>query len=161
MDLSLSAHSPAAQSRVLVAVAPAIHSALDEASFTTQGRVEVCESPAYRVALSLVDEAVAFVVFLAAAGAWVDAVLCLEVLAESVDVDGLDVAPDGVLHLHAVSRVLECDPLDSVAILANDERSCCGDWTRCSAGTTAAAHRRALVKLAWWHAWRGWSGNRV
>jgi hypothetical protein len=118
----------------LVAVAPAVHGALDEAALSAEARVELCKCPSHGVALSLVVEAVALVLVLVAARAGVDAVLRLELLGKLVDVDGLDIAADGVFHLDAVSRVLECDPLDAVLVLSDDQRSCCGNWAWRSVG---------------------------
>lgn len=103
IDLGHAAHTTTAQSGVLVTVAPAVDGALDETALASQGGVELCEGPAYGVALGLVDESVAAVLVLAAACARVHAVLGLEVLVESVDVDGFHVAADGVFHFDAVS----------------------------------------------------------
>lgn len=69
-------------------------------------------------------EAVALVLVFGATRARVDAVLSLEVLWQLVDIDGLDITADGVLHLDAVARVLESDPLHSVLVLPDDQR--CG-----------------------------------
>lgn len=122
VDLGLAADSSTAQTRVLVAIAPAIDGALDESALTAQRGVQFGKCPAHGVALSLVDKSVTAVLVFVAAGAWVDAVLRFEVLAESVHVDGLDVATDRVLHFHPVPRVLECNPLHSVAVLSHHER---------------------------------------
>lgn len=132
VDLGHAPHATRAQSRVLVAVAPAVDGALDEAALGAQTGVELCQGPADRVALALVDEPVAAVLILAAAGARVHAVLRLEFGAERVDVDGFHVAPDRVFHLDAVPRVLEGDPLHAVSVLAHNERCRCRDrpWGR-------------------------------
>jgi hypothetical protein len=137
INLSHAAHPPTAQPRILITIAPAVDSALDETALASQGRVELGQGPANGIALSLVDEPVAAVLVLAAACAWVDAILGLEVLVEGVDVDGFHVAADGVFHLDAVSRVLKGDPLHAVAVLANDERGRGGDGARgCTGGGT-------------------------
>lgn len=104
----------------MVAVSPAVNRSLNEASFASQARVELCQRPADRVTLSLVMQTVAFVLVLGAACAGVNAVLRLEVLGKFFDIDGLDVATDGVLHLDAVTRVLESNPLDPILVLADD-----------------------------------------
>jgi len=87
----------------LVAVAPAVYGALDQASLSAQARVELGQCPSYGVALGFIVEPVALVLVLVAARARIDAVFCLEFLGKLVDVDGLDIAPNCVLHLNAVS----------------------------------------------------------
>lgn len=111
----------AAEAGVLVRVPPAVDGALYEATLAAQTRVELRERPSDGVALGLVHEPVAAVLVLGAAGARVDAVLRLEVLRQGLDVDVLDVAADGVLHLDAVARVLEGYPLHAVGVLPDDE----------------------------------------
>jgi len=96
-DLGHSPNPPTPETRILVAVAPAVHGALDEAALSAKARVELCKCPSHGVALSLVVKAVALVLVLVAARAGVDAVLCLELLSELVDVDGLNIAADRVL----------------------------------------------------------------
>jgi len=104
----------------LIAVPPAINSTLNQATLLSEVRVELCQRPAYSVALTLVVETVAFVFVLSAARAWVHAVRILELRGEIVNVDRLDVAPDRVLHLHAISGVLECNPLHTCIILTHN-----------------------------------------
>jgi hypothetical protein len=94
-------------------------------------------------------QAVAFVLVFGAARAGVNAVLGLEVLGQLVDVDRLDIAADGVLHLNAIARVLERDPLHSILILSNDKRSCGRDRTGRGVGVHIGASGRSSV-----HIWR-------
>lgn len=110
-------HSSAAESRVLVAVSPAVHGALDEAAFATEARVELSQRPSDRVALGFVVQPVSLVLVLGAARPRVHAVFRFEVGREAIHVDRFHVASDRVLHLDAVSRVLERDPLHSVLVL--------------------------------------------
>jgi uncharacterized NAD(P)/FAD-binding protein YdhS len=70
--------SSTAESGVLVAVAPAVHSSLDEASLASKGNVKLSQSPANTVAISLVHQAVAAILILGAACSRVDTVLLLE-----------------------------------------------------------------------------------
>ena len=120
VDLGHPPDAPASQPRVLVAVPPAVDGPLDQASLSTKARVQLGQRPANRVALSLVHQPVAAVLVFAAACPGVHAVLRLEFRAQSLNVDRLDVAPDGVLHLDAVAGVFEGDPLDTIVILANN-----------------------------------------
>ena len=126
--------SPTPQPRILMRIAPTVDRPLDEPPLAPETRVELCQRPSDGVALCLVDEPVAAVLVLGAAGARVDAVLSLEVLRQGLDVNVLDVAADGVLHLDAVAGVLEGDPLDAVCVLPDDERRGCWDGPRSSAG---------------------------
>lgn len=142
VDLCHATNAARAQARILVAVSPRVDGALDEAALPPQAGVELGEGPADGVALALVDEAVAAVLVLGAAGAGVDAVLGLEFGGQRVDGYGLDVAPDRVLHLDAVARVLKGDPLDAVAVLADDEGGCGRDWTRSCGGVDAGPWER-------------------
>lgn len=114
---------PAPQSRVLVAVPPAVDGSLDESSLASQARIQLRQCPSNGVALGLVVQAVTFVRVLGAAGTWIYAVLRLEVLGKILNVDRFNVAADGVLHLHAITRVLESNPLDAVRVLPDHQRS--------------------------------------
>lgn len=146
IDLGLTADSSTTQTRVLVAVAPAIDCTLDESSLAAERGVQFGECPAHGVALGLVDQSVTAVLVFVAAGAGVDAVLSFEVLAETVHVDGLDVTADRILHLDAVTRVLECDPLHSVAVLSHYQWG--GSWDGAWGGARARAQRGCLVDAA-------------
>lgn len=92
-------------------------------------------------------QAVALVLVFGAARAGVDAVLRLEVLWQLVDVDRLDIAADGVLHLDAVTRVLESDPLHTVLVLPDDQWCGSGDGTRSSIGVDIGAAGRTSVHV--------------
>lgn len=109
------------QSWVLVAVSPAVYGALNEATLAAQAWVQLGEGPTDGVTLGLVVQTIALVLVLGTASARVDAILRLEVLGQFFDIDRLDVATDGVLHLDAIARVLKGNPLDAVLVLANDE----------------------------------------
>lgn len=135
------------QSGVLVAVAPAVDRSLDEAALSPQARVELRQRPADCVALSLVVQAIALVLVLSAARAGVDTVLSLEVLWQLVNVDRLDIAADCVLHLDAVARILESDPLHSILVLPYDQWCGSGDGTRSSVGVDIGAARRTSVHV--------------
>lgn len=127
-------YSSTPQSRVLVAVTPAVDGSLDQPTLATQARVQLRQCPADGVALGLVVQAVTFVLLLVAACARVDAVLSFEVLGQLVDVDRLNIAADGVLHLHPVAAVLERDPLHAILILADNQWRSRRNWSRCSIG---------------------------
>lgn len=86
VHLGHAANSSASESRILVAVAPAIHCALNQASLASQRHIELCQSPSDSVALSLVNQPVSAVLVLGAACPWVDAVLLLELWGELLDV---------------------------------------------------------------------------
>lgn len=124
IHLRHAAHTPTPQTRVLVAVSPAVDGALDQTALAAQTRIELCQRPSDGVAFGLVHETVPAVLVLGTAGARVDAVLGLEFLGQGLNVDVLDVAADGVFHLDAVARVFKGDPLDAVVVLADDKR--CG-----------------------------------
>ncbi len=103
--------------RILVAIPPAVHSPLDQASLAPERGVELRQRPADSVALSLVLQAVPPVLILRAAGARVYAVLRLELGRQLIRVHRLNVATNRVFHLYAITRVLERDPLHPVLIL--------------------------------------------
>lgn len=122
VDLGHPPHSPAPQPGVLVAIPPTIHRPLNEAALSPQARIQLCQSPPHGVAFRLIVQAITFVLILGAASSRVHAIFGLEVLGKIVDVDGLHVAPDRVLHLDAVSGVLESNPLNAILVLPYDER---------------------------------------
>jgi hypothetical protein len=122
-------NSTTPESRVLVAVPPAVHSPLDKSSLASQRRVQLRQSPAHRITLSLVLQAIAPILVFWAACPRIDAVFCLKVGCELVRVHRLHVASDGVLHLHPIPRILECNPLHTILILPHHQRSGCRDWT--------------------------------
>lgn len=150
LNLRHSPYSAASKSHVLVAVAPAVDCALDQAALLAQVGVQLRERPAHGIALAFVVQAIALVLVLPATRPWVDAVRRLELLTELIDVDRLDVAADGILHLHAVARVLERDPLDTIVVLAHHERSSRRN------GTWSCARISAVCRRLWWmseHTW--------
>lgn len=128
--LGHAANASTSQTRILVAVAPAVDCALDQASLSTKRRVKLGQGPAHCVAFRLVLQAVSTVLVLGTAGAGVDTVLGLEVARELVCVNRLDVATDGVLHLDPIARVFKCDPLHTIIILSDHERRSGRDWAR-------------------------------
>jgi len=87
IDLGHSSHTSAPQSRVLVAVAPTVNGSLNETPLSTQTRIQLSESPSDSVALRLVDQAVPTVLILTAASSGVNAVLGLELWAQSINID--------------------------------------------------------------------------
>jgi hypothetical protein len=143
-------HTPDAatpQSRILVTVTPAVDCALDETTLAPQAGVQLCQRPTDGVAFGLVVETVALVGILCTACAGVDAVLCLELAGEFVDVDRLHIASNSVLHLDTVARILEGNPLDTVLILTHDKWGCCRNRPRRSIGVDTRTRRRALVHV--------------
>lgn len=123
VNLVLSPYSAAPQPMVTIAISPAVNGALNQTAFLPQANVQGRQSPADSIALSFVLSTIALVFFLRFAGSRVDAVRGLELISERVLVDRFDITTDRVLHLHAVSGVVERYPLDSVLILMNDLRS--------------------------------------
>lgn len=172
VDLRHASDSPRSVFWIGVRVSPAVDCALDKSTLAAKTRVELCKSPSDGVAVGLVGESVATVCALLAAGSWVDAVLVLELGAQLVDVDGLDVAADGILHLDAVARVLEGDPLNSVVILSNYEWRSRWNWSWVRAWTDTCpsnvvrgsiwrrrVHNLLVVVLWWCLSLRNWCGS--
>lgn len=137
VHLGHTSNTSASQPGVLVAISPAVDSSLDQAALAAQGRVQLGECPAHRVALGLVLQAVASVLVLGAARAGVDTVLCLELCRELVGIHRLDIASNGVLHLDAIPRILESNPLDAVAVLSDHQGGCCRDGPGSGVGVDA------------------------
>lgn len=149
-------HASASQTRVLVAVAPAVDCPLDEASLATQARVQLRERPAHSVALRLVLQSVATVLILGTACAGVHAVFRLEIALELIRVHRLHIAPNGVLHLDAVARIFKCDPLNAIVVLPDHQRCRCRYRTRSRVviNTGRRARRRrqrrsAILAVLW------------
>ena len=131
---------------ILVAVAPAVDGTLDETAFAAQTGIEFGESPTDGVAFGFVEQPVSPVLIFAAAGARVDTVFVLEFRIQALDIDGFHIASDGVFHLDPVTRVFESDPLYTVVVLSNNERSRGWDWSGCCIGIHSACRTwRALV----------------
>lgn len=128
-------HSPDSSTPELwisVAISPTVDGSLNESALSSQARIEFSKSPANGVALGLVDQPISSVLVLSAARPWINAVLGLEFLAKIIDIDGLNIASDGVFHLDTVPRIFESDPLNSIVILSNNKRSRCWDRPWCS-----------------------------
>lgn len=175
VDLRHAADSPAPEARVLVAIPPAVDSTLDQPALLTQIGIQGSKRPADAVAFSLVVEAVAFVLILAATCARVHAIRSFEFLTQIVDVYRLNVAADRVLHLHTVTRVFERNPLHPVVVLTNNQRCRRRDrtgrctWVRvvkrvskptiltwirwCRRGSARLLYRRSLLRLLWRLLW--------
>lgn len=151
--LRLAPDATTPKARVLVAVSPAVDSALNETALAPQAGVQLCQCPSNSVAFSLVVQTVALVRVLRAARAGVNAVLSLEVRRKLIDVDRLHVASNSVLHLDTVAGVLKSNPLNTVLVLSNNERSCSRNRTRCSIWVDTRT-RRSLV-----HVWRAYWGS--
>lgn len=134
VHLGHTANSSTSKARVLVAISPAVNSSLDQPSLAAQRWVELCQSPSDTVAVCLVHQAVSTVLILGAACSRVDTVLLLELGREVVGVDRLNIASNSVLHLDTVSRVLKCNPLNTIAILSHNQRSSGGNGSGCSVG---------------------------
>lgn len=145
VDLRHPSHTSAPQARILVAVTPTVYRALNETPLSSQARIEMSQSPPDRVAFRLVVQSVALVLIFRTASAGIYAVLRLEVLGKCVGVYRLDIASDGVLHLDAISRVLESNPLNTVLILPNNEWCCCRNRTRCRVRVDSGAPRLTWV----------------
>lgn len=172
VDLRHASDSPRSVFRIRVRVSPAIDCALDEPALTAKTWVQLGKSPAHGVAVSFVGESVAAVCALLAAGAWVDAVLVLEISAQLVDVDRLDIAADGILHLDAITRVLKGDPLNSIVVLSNHKwrsrwnRSWVRAWAdTCSSNVIRGSiwrrriHNLLVVVLRWRLSLWNWCGS--
>ena len=150
-------HSATPESGVRVAVSPAVHGSLDEASLPSQGHIQMRQSPANPVAVCLIHQAVAAILVLGAAGPGIDAVLLLKLLRQLLGIYGLHIASDGVFHLHAVSGILKGNPLDPVTILPYYQWSCRRNWTWCGAGGCPKIWT-LMVCTAWW---KRRSGSRM
>lgn len=165
-DFGHSPNTSAPQSRILIAISPAVHGSLDQTSLTAKARIQLGQSPSDGVTLCLIDQTVSTVLVLAATCSRIDAVLSLEFLAQSIHVDRLNVASNGVLHLDAVARVLESNPLDSVVVLANNQWGGCWNWTWSSIWIYTSAstawsvalllHLRTIARMLW-RTKRSWS----
>lgn len=130
VDLSHSAHAPAPQSWILIAVSPGINGSLNKTPLTPEARVQFSQGPTDSVALSLVHQAIASVLILAAASTWIDAVLRFKFRAQCLHIDRFHVAPDGILHLYAIAGIFESNPLDAIVVLSDNQWSRCWNWTR-------------------------------
>jgi len=98
-----SANTSRSQSWILIAVSPAIDCSLDQAALSSEAGIQFGQSPTDCVALSFVDQAVASVLVLAAAGSGVNTILGLELWAQSLNIYRFHVASDGIFHLYAIA----------------------------------------------------------
>lgn len=148
VHLGHAANSSASESRILVAVAPAVHCTLDQASLASQRHVQLCQSPSDSVALSLVNQPVSAVLILGTACPWVDTVLLLELGGKLLDVYRLDIAANSVLHLNPVPGILKGNPLNAIAILPYNERR--RRWDRARSGIGVNRRSRVSRTLKLW-----------
>lgn len=105
----------------LITVPPTVNRPLYQSALFAQVGVQLRERPSDRIALAFVVQPITLVLILSAACAWVNAVGRLELLAQFINVHRFDVASYRVLHLHAVARVLESDPLNAIVVLSHHE----------------------------------------
>src|SRR5690606_10615329 len=80
---------------------------------------------------------------LRAASSGIDAVLGLEVMRQVIYIDRLNIAPDGIFHLHPITRVLERNPLDAIVVLSHNKRS----GRRNRSGGSIRIHRAASTAI--------------
>lgn len=165
IHLGHSANASTPQPSVRVTVPPTVDGALNEATLFAQWRIQLSQCPTHSITFRFIRETVAAIMLSVHACSWVYAIRVFEFLAERIRVDRLNIASYGVLHLHSVARVLECDPLYPVTILADDERRGCRNWSRCCIRidtawrhVAACAHRATILLMLWWCA--QWSGRR-
>lgn len=147
VDLGHPADASTAQPGILVAVSPTIYCSLNQSSLPTQARIQLCQRPADCVTLGLVHQPVPSVLILAATRARVHAILRLELGTEGLDVHRFHIASDCVLHLNAISRILESNPLHSIVILSHDQWGSRGNWARCRIGVDTISCTRHIVLL--------------
>jgi len=145
VDLRHPPHASASQSRVLVAVPPAIHRALNQTAFASEARVQLRECPADCIAFAFVMQPIALVLVFWTASAGIHAVFGLELLGQLVHVDRLDIASNRVFHLDTVPRVFESDPLDPVLVLSNYEWRGRVNRTRGSIGVHCRTRCRTVM----------------
>ena len=143
------AHSSASESRILITVSPAVYRSLNQSSLATEGHVQLSKSPTNTVAVRLIHQTVSTILILGAAGSRINTILLFELRAELFNIDRLNIATDGILHLDPVSRVLERDPLNTIAILSNHQWGSRGDRTRCSIRIEGLSSLRVHMLLLW------------
>lgn len=121
VDLRHASNSATSKPHVLITVPPTVNRPLYQSALFAQVGVQLRERPSDRIALAFVVQPITLVLILSAACAWVNAVGRLELLAQFINVHRFDVASYRVLHLHAVARVLESDPLNAIVVLSHHE----------------------------------------
>lgn len=119
IDFGHSSNSSASQSGILIAIPPAVNRSLNETSLSTKTSVQFSQCPTNGVALSLIHQSIPSVLLLAATSTRIDAIFRLEFWVELINIDGFDIASNGVFHLDTVSRVLKRNPLNAVVVLSN------------------------------------------
>lgn len=137
-----------AEAWVLVAVAPAVDCSLDQAPLTAQRRVQLSQRPTHSIALRLVLQTIAAVLFLRAACPRIHAVLCLKLWLELIRIHRLNVTANGILHLDPIPRVLERNPLNTISILSDHEGSGRRDGSRRRVGVYTRGRTGRCVKLS-------------
>lgn len=137
VHLGHAAYAAASEAGVLIAIAPAINGALDQPSLAAQRRVELSKGPAHAIAIRLVHQPVSTVLILRAASPRIHAVLLLELGRKFVSRHRLNIASNRVFHLDPISGILKGNPLDTIAILSDNQRRGCGDRARRSVGINA------------------------
>lgn len=140
---------PTSQSRVLIAVSPAVDGPLNESPFLSEVGVELSESPAHGVAFTFVMQAIALVLIPPDTRSGIHTVGRFKFWAELLYIDGFDIAADLILHLYTISRILKGDPLHAIVVLANNERGGGRYWTRCRIRVGAICGVR--------HSWDSWT----
>lgn len=152
MNFGHSPHPPASQPLILVTIPPTVYRPLDQAPLSLQARVQLRQRPSDGVALGFVDQPIAAVLILTAAGSRIDAVLRPKLGRQLLHVDRFHIAPDRVFHFHSIARVFKRDPLHTVVVLVNHQRrrrrnrSWRGGRTR-STPTGRAGMQRCAVAL--------------
>ena len=141
IEFGHASHTSTAQLRVLIAVAPAIHSSLDQASLASKTMVQFGQRPSHRIAFRLIDQAIPSILILATARPRIDTVLGFEFWRQALHIDRFDVTSDRVFHLDAIARVLERNPLHAIAVLSNHERCRGGNGTWGSVGIDTSSPR--------------------
>lgn len=148
IDFGHPPNTSAPQSRILVAVSPAVNGSLNQSSLAAKTGVQFGQSPSNSVAFSFVNQTVSAILVLAATSSGINAILSLELWAQGIHIHGLHVASDRVFHLDAIAGVFKCNPLNTVVILSNNQRSGGWNWTWRSIWVhTAAAWNIVLLHL--------------
>ena len=126
VDFGHPPNSSAPQSRILVTVSPTVNGSLNQASLAAETGIQLGQSPTDRVAFCFVNQAVSSILVLAATSSRVNTILSFKLRAQGIHIHGFHVASDSVFHLNAIARILECNPLNTVVILSNNQW--CGSW---------------------------------
>ena len=122
---------------------------MNQTSLPAEAWIQLSQSPANCVALSFIDQSISSILVLGAASPWVDAILCLEFRAQSINIHGFHIASNGVFHLDTVTRIFEGNPLNAIVVLSDNQRGCCWNWTRSSIWVDTAAAPWDIVLVHW------------